>query len=85
MRIIGLPSSYGHVEETPDLEITVEVEWQSGEQKPDLHAPDEFLPEHNIVKDDYHERELDDRELERQRSEYSDSINSPVLPVYKPK
>ena len=85
MRIIGLPSSYGHVEETPDLEITVEVEWQSGEQKPDLHAPDEFLPEHNIVKDDYHERELDDRELERQRKEYSDSINSPVLPIYKPK
>ena len=85
MRSIGLPSRYGHVEETPDLEIIVEVEWQSGEQKPDLHAPDEFLPEHKIVKDDYLERELDDRELERQRKEYSDSINSPVLPPYKPK
>jgi hypothetical protein len=68
-----------------DLEITVEVEWQSFEPKPDLHATDEFLPEHNIVKDNCHERELDDRELERQRKEYSDSINSPVLPVYKPK
>jgi hypothetical protein len=85
MRIIGLPTSYGHVEETPDLEITIEVEWQSYEPKPDLHAPDEFLPEHNIVKDGYHERELDDRELERQRKEYSGSINSPVLPPYKPK
>jgi hypothetical protein len=85
MRIIGLPTSYGHIEETPDLEITVEIEWQSGEPKPDLHTPDEFLPEHNIVKKDYPERELDDRELERQRKEYSDSISSPVLPVYKPK
>jgi len=84
MRSIGLPSRYGHVEETPDLEITVEVAWQSGEQKPDLHAADEFLPEHNI-KDGHHERELDDRELERQRREYSDSINSPVLPIYKSK
>ena len=85
MRIIGLPTSYGYVEETPDLEITVEVGWQSCELKPDLHAPDEFLPEHNIVKDDCHERELDARELERQRKEYSDSINSPVLPIYKSK
>jgi len=84
MRSIGLPSRYGHVEETPDLEITVEVAWQSGEQKPDLHAADEFLPEHNI-KDGHHERELDDRELERQRREYSDSVNSPVLPIYKPR
>jgi hypothetical protein len=50
-----------------------------------LNAPDEFLPEHNIVKDNYLERELHDRELERQRKEYSDSINSPVLPIYKPK
>ena len=85
MRIIGLPTSYGHVEETPDLEITVEIGWQSCEPKPDLHAPDEFLPEQNIVKDDYFERELDDRELERQRKEYFDSINSPALTIYKPK
>ena len=85
MRIIELPTSYGHIEETPDLDITVEIEWQSYEPKPDLHAPDEFLPEHNIVKDNYPERELDDRELERQRKEYFDSINSPVLPIYKPK
>jgi hypothetical protein len=85
MRIIGLPTSYGHVEETPDLEITVEVEWQSYEPKPDLHPKDEFLPEHNVIKDDFYERELDDRELERQRKEYADGINSPVLPAYKPK
>jgi hypothetical protein len=85
MRIIGLPTSYGHIEETPDLEITVEVEWQPYEPKPDLHAPDEFLPEHNVIKDDFYERELDDSELERQRKEYADSINSPVLPAYKPK
>ena len=84
MRSIGLPTSYGHVEETPDLEITVEIGWQSCEPKPDLHPADEFLPEHNI-KDDYLERELDDRELERQRREYFDSINSPALPIYKPK
>jgi hypothetical protein len=82
MRIIGLPTSYGHVQESPDLEITIEVEWQSYE--PDLHQADELLAEHNI-KDDYHQRELDDRELEWQRKEYFDSINSPVLPLYKPK
>ena len=85
MKIMGIPPNPGYVEEPPDLEITVEFEFPYYEPEPDLHAPDEFLPEHNIVKDDYHERELDDRELERQRKEYSDSINSPVLPIYKPK
>ena len=83
MRIIGLPTSYGHVQETPDLEITIDFEIPYYE--PDLHPADQVLPEHNIVKDNYLERELHDRELERQRKEYSDSINSPVLPAYKPK
>ena len=85
MRIRGIPPDPGYVEETPDLDGIIEIEILLHEAKPDLHAPDEFLPEHNIVKDDYHERELDGRELERQRKEYSDSINSPVLPIYKPK
>lgn len=84
MRSIGLPTSYGHVQETPDLEITIEFEFPIYEPDPDLRPADEVLPEHNI-KDDHHQRELDDRELERQRREYSDSINSPVLPLYKPK
>ena len=82
MRIIGVPTSYGHVQERPDLEITIDFELPYYE--PDLHPADQVLPEHNI-KDDYYKRELDDRELERQRREYSDSINSPVLPIYKPK
>jgi hypothetical protein len=85
MRSIGLPTSYGYFEETPDLDGVIEIEISLYEPKPDLHQADEFLPEHNIVKDDYFERELDDRELERQRKEYFDSINSPVLPMYKPK
>ena len=75
MRSIGLPTSYGHVEETPDLEIIIEIETY----EPDLQPEDEILPEH--IKHD----EMDDRELERQRNEYFDSINSPVLPPYKPK
>ena len=85
MRIIGLPTSYGHVHETPDLENIIEIEITVYEPDPDLHPIDEVLPEHNIVKDDYHEKELDERELERQRKEYSNSIKFPVLPPYKPK
>jgi hypothetical protein len=77
--------NYEYVDDTPDLEITIELEFPFYEPEPDLHAADEVLPEHNIIKDDYYERELDNRELERQRKEYFDSINSPKLPQYKPK
>ena len=73
MKIIGLPISYGHVEKTPDLDNIIEIEITV------------YEPDPNIIKDDYHEKELDDRELERQRNEYLDSIKSPVLPPYKPK
>jgi hypothetical protein len=85
MRSIGIPSNYGYVEEPLDLGCIIEIEIISYDQEPDLHAADEILPEHNIVKNDYFERELDNNELEWQRKEYFDSINSPVLPLYKPK
>jgi len=77
--------NYEYVDDAPDLEIIVEIEVPVYERKPDLHSADQTLPEHDFIKDDFYEREFGDRELERQRKEYSDSINSPVLPLYKPK
>ena len=77
--------NYEYVDNTPVLDNIIEIEITVYEQDPDLNPIDEVLPEHNIIKDDYHEKELDDRELERQRNEYLDSIKSPVLPPYKPK
>jgi hypothetical protein len=43
MRSIGLPTSYGYVEETPDLEIIVEIQYQDCEPK-----PEETFSEHYI-------------------------------------
>jgi hypothetical protein len=73
------------VDNTPDLDDIIEFEIRFYGPGLDLHTGVEFLPEQDIIKDDYRQRELNDRELERQRKEYFDSINSPGLPSFNAK
>jgi len=70
MQSIGIPSSYGYVEETPDLEITV-IEFKCPLCKPE---PEETFPEHYIFKD------FPENYLEKQEPPESDIMFPPRIP-----
>jgi hypothetical protein len=69
MRSIGLPTSYGYVEETPDLEIIVEIQYQDCEQE-----PEETFSEHYIFKD------FPENYQDKQKPAESDIMFPPRIP-----
>jgi hypothetical protein len=69
MRSIGLPTSYGYVEETPDLEIIVEIQYQDCEPK-----PEETFSEHYIFKD------FPENYQDKQKPAESDIMFPPRIP-----